>query len=410
MEWLLKILIGLLFQQANPMQRLLIILGLVIIPFYEVILRMLPFVGSHAPDSRIPKEMLALVFSLSIGLLAVWQGNLKPFRNKWFLIIPVYLLFNLIMSPHADLNINNNEVGDFYFWKPFSEVLCFTFMIIAISSIEIDFQEILKVMTICGTVMAIYVILQKLGLDQFWQAKPDVWSVREYHLGGNLGQPTIVASWIVMMIPLAMYLKKWWSAILMFIGCILTQGAMVISAIGLIWILAIYYRWPFMRSGIIVLVLLTTVLVVFNKPIQQRIIGRMDGRWLVWCQTVDDIKNGQIQGIPHKFPFTGDGFGRFSFTFPVKHNSEFQQAHNDILEFTHNCGLIGGYLLLAAVFTMIMGVISNLTPLVFSILLSFIAIFWCSLGSFPFQLGAHQFYSAILVGFLNNASITRRNT
>ena len=145
-----QILYGLLFQlnkiMTYSLQRLLIILGLVIIPFYEILLRVLPYVANHAPDSRIPKELIALVFALSIGLLAVWQGTLKPFRNKWFLIIPFYLLINLIIAPYAPLNINNVEVGDFYFWKPFGQVLCFTFMIIAIASADIDFEEILKVM------------------------------------------------------------------------------------------------------------------------------------------------------------------------------------------------------------------------------------------------------------------------
>ena len=47
------------------------------------------------------------------------------------------------MSPHLDMYINNVQSGDFYFWKPFSQVLCFTFMIIAISSVNIDFVKIL---------------------------------------------------------------------------------------------------------------------------------------------------------------------------------------------------------------------------------------------------------------------------
>src|SRR4051812_41968967 len=125
------------------LQRLLVVLGLVIIPFYEIILRALPMVHSTAADSRISKQILAMVFSLSIGLLAVFQGTLKPFQNKFLLFIPVYLLFNIIIAPHSDLGINNVESGDFYFWKPFAQVLCFTFMIIAIASMEIDFKFIL---------------------------------------------------------------------------------------------------------------------------------------------------------------------------------------------------------------------------------------------------------------------------
>lgn len=394
----------------NSLKRLLIISGLVIIPFYEIFLKALPFVRSVAPDTRAPKEILALVFALSIGLLAVFQGDIKPFRNKWFICIPVYLLLNLIMAPHSDMFVNNVESGDFYFWKPFSEVLCFTFMIIAISSMEENIEEILKVMVICGSVMAGYVILQNFGLDQFWMAKTEqnFTAVRGEALGGNLGQPTIVSSWIIMMIPLAMYLKKYWMVLLMSIACLLTQGAMVTGALILIWIISVFYRYKELRIIILISILAIGIFVGINKPLQHKITNRMDGRYEVWQNVLSDIKNGQIKGEKQKFTITGVGFGRFPFIFPDRYKSVFQQVHNDPMEFAYNCGIIGEYLLLAGIFTMILFVSSHLTPLTFSILLSFIAIFLCSLGSFPFQLGAHQFYSAILVGLLHNEKLIRR--
>lgn len=390
------------------LQRLLIILGLVIIPFYEIFLRMLPFVHGVAPDSRVTKEILAVVFALSIGLLAVWHGNIKPFKNKFLLIIPVYLLFNLIMAPHVDLIINNMESGDFYFWKPFAEVLCFTFMIIAVASMEINIEEILRVMIICGTVMAGYVILQKLGLDQFYTVKPSIPWIAEMsnsEIGGSLGQKTIVASFIVMIIPLAMYFKKWWMSGLMVIACLLTHGSMVTAALVLIFVIFLFYRYMALRMLIIVLALASIMVIGFYKPIQNKIINRMDGRYEVWKNTLSDIHNGQLKDDKHKFGITGVGLGRFPFIFPNKHNSEFKQTHNDPMEFIYNCGLVGGFLLFAGIFVMISNI--NLDHMGFSILLSFIAIFFCSLGSFPFQLGAHQFYASILVGFLHNDSITR---
>lgn len=396
------------------MQRLLIILGLVIIPFYEIFIHALPFVRTISPDSRVTKEILALIFSLSIGLLAVWQGTLKPFKNKFFLIIPVYLLFNIMMSPNAPLNINNNEVGDFYFWKPFSEVLCFSFMIIAISSIEINFERILKVMVICGTVMAGYVILQKFGFDQFWLPKTggEFTSVKGQLLGGNLGQPTIVASWIVMMVPLSIYLRKWWMSAVMIIACLLTKGAMVTGALSIIGIIYLFrkFSWSITPTFVIFSVLIYAIFM--SHSLRNNIEDRMDGRLGVWENTLKDIRNGQIMGDNNRYPYTGAGFGRFSFSFPVKHpmRLQFMQAHNDPLEFAYNCGLIGEYLLLAGIFVMLIITLFHSSYIVFSIALSFVAIFICSLGSFPFQLGAHQFYSAVLVGLLHNEKLIGRNT
>lgn len=391
------------------MQRLLIVLGLVIIPFYEILLRAFPFVVGTAPDSRVTKEIVALVFALAIGLLAVFHGNIKPFKNKFFLLIPIYLFLNLIICPHIDLFINNNEVGDFYFWKPFCEVLCFSLMIIAVASMEIDFDYILRIMVICGFIMSIYVFLQAMGLDQFWVAKKEQWftSVRAYNLGGNLGQPTVVASFMVMMVPLAFYLRKYWMALSITVACLLTHGAMVTMALGLL-VMIYLMKFNHFFIGLFLGIFLVIGIGIYHSPgIQNKIIDRMDGRWTCWKQVIGDIRNGQVKD-GQKLSITGIGLGRFSFIFPSKHNSNFQEAHNDTMEFVYDCGLIGGFLLIAGIVIMIWGTFNNMSSLCFAILLSFISIFFCSLGSFPFQLGAHQFYAAVLVGLLHNDKITRR--
>ena len=390
------------------LQRLLIVLGLIAIPFYEIILRALPMVRSVAPDSRVSKQILSLVFALSIGLLAVFQGTIKPFKNKFLLLIPLYLLFNLIFSPHVDMLINNIESGDFYFWKPFAIVLCFALMIIAVSSMEIDFDYVLKIMVVCAAVMSFYMILQKLGLDQFWSQKTGVYfdQVRGKAIGGNLGQPTIAASFILMMYPLAIYLNKHWSMILILIGILITGSAMAIIALVSMMLLFLFRINKLFIIPVLLLLMIVGIVIIKSPALQDRITARMDGRWKVWNDIYSDIHNGQIQD-GSKFCITGVGFGRFPFIFPMKHNSQFLQAHNDIYEFIYDCGLLGGFLLLAGLFIMLKINFSACNPREFMIFLSFLGLFVASLGSFPFQLGAHEFYSAVLVGFLNNDLIRR---
>ena len=365
----------------------------------------MPFTVSTSPDSRCTKEILAMVFALSIGLLAVFYGQIKPFKNKWFLLIPIYLLFNLSMAPHFDLFINNVESGNFYFWKPFAQVICFLLMIIAISSSEINIEKILNVMVICGTVMAGYVVMQKLGLDQFWVARQgqQFEGVHGRVLGGNLGQPTLVASWMVMMVPIAFHLKRFWMAWLIVAACLLTQGAMVIISLLSILTIAIFYFNPQLRKSIVgifaILLISVSALLYFNSSFRSKIDERMDGRSTVWTNIIKDIRHGQIDGL-HKYPITGVGLGRFAFIFPDKNKSPFHEAHNDTLEFIYDCGIAGAFLLFAGLLFMARNIPVN--GLSFSVGLSFIAIFICSLGCFPFQLGAHQFYASVLVGLLHN--------
>lgn len=402
------------------LQRLLVIIGLCVIPFYELIFRCFPFVRVLAPDTREPKELIAMVFALSIGLLAVFQGTLKPFRNKFFLIIPIYILFSLFLAPHVDMFINNVESGDFYFWRPFCEVLCFLLMVIAISSFDCDFDGIIKIMVICASIMSVYVILQRLGFDQFYIAKTEQWftAVHGEAYGGNLGQPTIVSSFIIMMIPLAFYLRKFWMALIMVVAVLVTTSMMAISAIAFMYLVSFIYTASSYNipKKIIICILIIIIGIGFLNigKVFNIVKNHSSGRFTEWKETFNDIREGPITGMKNDYSFTGVGLGRFPFIYPDKHKSQFQQAHNELLEFTYNCGIIGLILLVLAIYHLFSIPIINgagfLTPLTSAIIVSLLGIFFISLGSFPFQLGAHQFYISVLVGLLSNGNINRRIT
>lgn len=397
----------------NSLQRQLVILGLIVIPFYEIFLKALPFVQNVASDTRANKALIAMVFALAIGLLAVFQG-IKPFSNKWLLAIPVYLLFSLIMAPQADLFLNGIQCGDFYFFKPFAQALCFLFLVLAVANMEFS-ETILKVMVWCCFIMSCYVIAQKLGFDQFWAVKDPAQYQGAYpngEIGGNLGQTTLVASFIIIGVPLAMYLRKYWMLLVMSIAILVAKSDMAIFALLIIALISLFrfLKISFKDIGIATAVILAVlgVLIYQNKPLKDFIKDRMSGRALVWKETAKDIRDGAIEGAKTDASFTGVGLGRFSFIFPERHHSIFSQAHNEYLEFTYNCGLVGLSLFLIALFVMFKSVLMNLNPLSYPIALSFFGLLICAGGVFVFQLGSHQYYSAILVGFLHNDSIIRR--
>ena len=397
------------------LQRLLVIIGLIAIPFYELFFKVFPFVRVIAPDTREPKELIALTFALAIGLLAVFQGTLKPFRNKYFLILVVFLLLNLFMSPQADLFINNVQVGDMFFWKPFAKVLCFALLMFAVASMDIDFNDILKTMAYCSFAMSIYVILQRLGFDQFWiqrEGEQYLW-VSGRAFGGNLGQPTLAASFIATIIPIAFYLRKYIFGIVMFTAVVLTKSEMALIALAIVFVFYIAKSQRLLFPIIIFFILFFVIgcsLFSTNYKVRSFINDHSSGRTSVWRETFNDIKDGAISDGKQDFSFTGVGFGRFAFIFPDKHKSNFQQTHNDILEFTYNCGLIGSGILIVGLFFMVKSAWYCNDSLPIAILLSFLTILIISFGSFPFQLGAHQFYSAVLIGLLHNNSIIRRMT
>lgn len=396
------------------LQRLLVIAGLIAVPFYELIFKVFPYVRIAAADTRVTKELIALAFALAVGLLAVFQGTVKPLKNKFLLALPVFMLLSLFMSPRVSFLINNVEVGDLFFWKPFVQVLCYLLLVIALASIHISVRKIITTMATCGTVMAAYVILQYFGFDQFWmQREGDMFTqVTGRLLGGNLGQPTVVASFIVMLVPIAFHLKKYFSAATMVISLLLIKSEMSLFALVFVAIIYFVKHFKSIRKLSIAIIAVGILVAAFGyfkfDSVRSYVAEHSNGRIGVWKEIIMDIKQGPIIDVNQDYSFTGAGLGRFPFIFPDKHKSIFQQAHNDPLEFTYNCGIIGLLLLFGAIFVMGKGALNASSGLAFALLMSFAAIFFASLGGFPFQLGAHQFYSAVVVGLLHNRQVIRR--
>lgn len=390
------------------LQKQLVILGLIVVPFYDFFLRLLPYVRTVAPDSRATKEILAVGFALASGLLAVFVG-MKPFNNKWLLAALGFILLSFTMSPHAPMVINGVDSGDFFFWKPFAITLCFAFLVIAAASLDCDFEVILEVMVWSGFGMALYVIAQWFGLDQFWVESPKVkdLGITSPLLAGTMGQSTVVASFLAMIVPLAAYRRHFAPAGVIVLAVILTKSAMAMLALGVILIAASfmsnYVRKPYLC------IMLTIICVTFglichkNAGFGQRVQEQFNGRTVVWGQTISDIKNGAIEGSPQDFSFSGMGIGRFTVLFPQRHASTFQQAHNDYLEFVYNCGLVGLGLLLMGIWRMF--TVYRMNNRRRAVSLACIAMLFCALGSFPLQLGAHQYYLAVLAGLLHNEAI-----
>lgn len=397
------------------MQKSLIILGLFLIPFYELIFRIFPFVKVDASNTREPKLMIAMALALGIGLSAVFEGKIKKFNNKWVLIFPVYLLFSYFSSPQIPLFINEVDVTGFWFWKPFAMVLCFLMMTIAVSSIECDYHLILKAMCLSGFIMALYMMFQKLGFDQYWIQKEgaEFYHVTERAVGGNLGHSTIVSAFLIMIIPISFYLKKNMYAMTMLMAVMFAKSEMALLAVVLMSVIACVYIYP--KSLILVIfigmIFLAVVgyLVFSNKSFVQDLNNRSNGRFAVWGQIWQDFKSNPIEGDKRDYSFTGVGLGSFPFVFSSRHTSIFKQAHNDFLELLYVTGFFG----LGIVFLILLKIFTQhgfyeLSNIQFTLLLSIFGVCVVALGSFPLQLGVNCYFLSVIFGLANNDLITRR--
>lgn len=393
------------------LQKLLIILALVMIPFYEIIIRIFPFAIAHVPETREPKLLLAMFFSLTIGLLAIFEGKILKFDNKWLLILTSYLMISFFMSPKVELFLNGIDSSDFWFWKAFCNVICMLLLVITIASSFDKFDYALKIMVYVAVIMSIYVILQRIGFDQFYIQKSinELGSVTRPEVGGTLGNSTLVASFLVFIIPISIYLKKYISSFILFVSVLITESDMALAACFIMIILYLFYFKFISKSFTLLIFFILTIVFCYNylnvEKFRHFIDDKSNGRISVWKDVIKDIKNGIIN--KQDFSITGLGLGRFPYVFPEQHNSIFRQAHNDFLEFIYNTGFIGLGLLVLSMWQIISVFSKESSFLIASLAISFIVFIITALGSFSFQLGAHQFYIALIVGLLSNNYLRR---
>ena len=389
--------------------------GLILIPLYEIIFRLFPNVTVLAGDTRSHKELMAVALALFIGLLALYQGKMKPFRNKWLLFFIGLQMVTINLMPRIPLVINNTDNSGFWVWKPMFQVLCFLLMGIALSSIEIKKRDIDKLMKIICFVMVIqagYVILQSMGLDQFFRAKGigAIGDVEFAERVGVLGHPTLVSPFIAMGIPIALYMRRFLFAVVMTLAVCLTHsqvaiGAMIISLLAYICLVRPKnFLLVFPISLIGGITALKTGLLHING----------NGRFEAWKSIIHGILNTKIEGYEGvDFSLFGHGLGSFPYLSPTVQGrldiGAFASAHNEYLEIFWCCGIFGVVLAVMALgYIFIKGFKDTTEKLDYTrslniaLLCSLLVSSLSALGTFTWQLGAHAFYTVFFVGLILN--------
>lgn len=380
------------------LNRILIGLLLAITPFFVVL----------GQDTREPKIILALIGAALVSLSVFYFGQFKPVKNKWLSIFLVYIPLCILLSPKPSIRLSGIEVQNFWIWKASLFLFIFSLFIISIYSIDFKFKDInffFKITVWCGLIMTFYVVLQYFNLDQFYV-------LRDYtvtspppsaNLGRALGHPTIVSPFIAMIIPIALYLKKYLHALLMAIVVLFTQSHVAIGAmtLSLLFIVMCKDRILFVTIGILIsLLIITTIFLYSNKTI-----GMPDsGRFEQWKLLLQDIKNPVIKGSKSSYPYTGFGPGSFYYVFPMRHPMKienFLQAHNEYLELMYDTGLVGLFILLAGIGNLIKDqFVTKINRYRKYLLSSFICIAICAGGTFVWHLGPHIIYTCLIVGLL----------
>ena len=375
----------------------LVIIGLVGIPFAHL---------EHFVDQSFLKEYLGLALAMAISFYALYFKGLKFINNKWVLFIIGSMLISTAFVPPAGLYLGTVTSKSFVFteininnlwnYKPILIGLIYLLMVCAVAYSEIDEKLVIKIISWVGFLMALVVIAQKFGFQQFWRVQDGgeigLWD--RAALMGFMAQYTLVAAFLSICQVAALFVKKFWFAIVMSIAIILTGSHFAILCIPIAWILWFFkaykdsYKYIFQ---IIIAILLITLYLFHDKD---------SGRFAVWSQIYHDMTHPLFDNrMAQSQGFTGFGAGAFSVFFPILHKSPWGQAHNEFLEFMFNNGIFGLGMLLAAItvfFRQCYEFIMNQT--IQFCFFSFIIICILSNGTFLWHLGWGQFYTAVILG------------
>ena len=382
-----------------------------------------PFVVLPQMDTRTPKEFFVLAICLALSLLAVYRGEIKAFTNKWALLLMGWFIVNIVQAPTFEVTLFQENASNFWVWKPFLFGLVYLFAIIAISSMKVtakDWTKILKAFIYPALIMSVYCIFQWFGLDQWFGVTESaiIHGVTNPHVAGTMGQPTIVAPFIAMCVPFALYGRKYLIALIMIIAVCMTKSMVSIGSLvlTLIVFLSFFRMRKFCLVGIIVLGL--TLGCAINSTTRgtaiNKIIKESSGRFEVYPKILKDF-NSPIIGGHKKFVFTGLGAGSFKYVFAPRHaKTGYRQAHNEYLEVLYNFGFVGVFLFFASIYYFIKRAIPKALEFggdrIITILCSLFCISICAGGTFVWQIGTTAFYTVVLVGLLHNNAFLQGET
>lgn len=388
----------------------LIILGLIVVPFYEIILYlMLPGTQMPAVDGRLTKEYSALCFALAIGLLTAGGVGLKRFPNKWFLAFLFLAFFGIYKAPFVYIPLYGQSVGGFWNYEPLFALMVFTLMAWGIASLPmnwIDREKIIGVVMWCTGAMAAYVLLQAAGLDQIFAVVDMSPSklTQNPHLVGSLGNPTFAAAFIACGIPIALFRFQYLLAFIMASAVFFIESdfGLLGAGVGVVYYVVSSLQGMWFR-GVMLAVAVAGALTVGHMHQKGKI--QDSGRFQVWKWAIEDVQKSPVDSDKLKYAITGYGIGAMPYLFPLSHETKFRHAHNEYIQVLYGCGVAGLFALLAAIASFFRCLSATGTRQGRALTASFTALAACAAGTYVWQLGAHQFYTAVIVGLSYNGMI-----
>lgn len=388
--------------------------GIIVIPFYEIAILVFPFARVLSIDTRDAKSLLAIILSFGISFLCLYQGKMRSERDKWLLGLIGAVFLSILLKPRLPIVVNDINANGFWAWEFVVYMVGYLLLYLTVSSLHLTkqkFQAILKVMCYTSAGMACYIVLQKLGITQFYHLKEGTTYVNfvpSASLVGNLGQPTIAGAFMALSVPLFLYLRKYFCLLIVVGAVFLTQSQMAMGAMVLSGLFSLLLNKKWLAVALIIVAIVAGVAI---KGVDTNMSGRK-GEWKkVVHQWKGPIKVGDQDRY---FSITGFGPGSFEYLYHTRADSIFHNAHNEYLEILYELGVVGMVAFLGFCVHMVKKVRKVLdlqkyidfgdNRLVIALISALICSCLLAGGNFIWHIPPTAFYTVVLLGLLNNVT------
>lgn len=369
-----------------------------------------------------------MAVALALVLSGVYSGTFRQFRNIWALVFIGTMVVSMTQAPRfsefllgyidgRELSVlGNRPISGFWMAKTVLYVIVLFLAMVVIASHDWTVKEIhtaFKIMMWCGLVMAGYVFIQKMGLDQYFvmtkfEKNTDIYALENPTLAGTLGQPTLCAAYLASVIPVTLFLKRYWVSLVIGAAVVMLGSKMAILgglATGL-WYLFGTKGWPVKIA--FVLSICSIILVsgyVYNHRTElwNKVQSESSGRTLAWAEIYKDFTTPPLKNNSRKFTITGFGPGAFEYTHSIRHNNRWWQAHNEYLEILYNHGILGVVALFMAFQWMFKNVLLN-DEITRVVMATTICVLILGLGQFVLRIWPVTMIFVLMLGLLHNES------
>lgn len=390
---------------------LLLLLALCVLPFILEV-SAFPFIRDTITDFRSTKEILALLFATGITIWALTGGHIFKCKNPGVLWLLFYLIAHPLVAPPFNLQAFGTNIANIWEYKPMVYALIFMGMFCVISNLRLKKEHIdtiLKVMMWTGFISAIYVLIQKIGCDQFqYWSEGIARNVTNGDLTATFTQPNYSSLYIAFMVPVCLYFRKYFFAVVMAAVVLLINSKMGLLAM-LIGSGFFVFRQNQKVFGWLCLAGVILSVVYFSITPDVKLDWQDNGRYSLWKDIFNACTHPWIAEKP--FFITGHGLGSYPYIYVASHPWSMYQAHNEFLQFLFDAGFVGVSLLLFSIFWLLKKInpftITDSQTVVLTGM--FLAILASAVGLFTWQIEPHRFISVTIFALLHNKLLTRED-